>query len=89
VFVDTFTKTASRGINGTRNFTRNGSARRAWTSRARATLMIMAENDAVLPRRPTHGKAGAGSREYWCGHAAIGTQQEKPEEVSAKLIELA
>jgi len=90
VFVDTFSKTGfTGGINWYRNMTRNWerSADLDHTVRVPA-LMIMAENDPVLPPSATEGmEALVPDLEKVlvrdCGHW---TQQEKPGEVSALLI---
>lgn len=91
VFVDTFTRSGfTGGINWYRNMTRNWerSADLDHTVRVPA-LMIMAENDAVLPPSATEGMERLVPdlekvlvRD--CGHW---TQQEKPAELSALLIE--
>ncbi len=91
VFVDTFRKTGfTGGINWYRNMTRNWerSADLDHTVRVPA-LMIMAENDAVLPPSATEGMESLVPdlekvlvRD--CGHW---TQQEKPAEVNALLID--
>ena len=91
VFVDTFRKTGfTGGINWYRNMTRNWerSANLDHTVHVPA-LMIMAENDAVLPPAATEGmeKLVPDLEKVLvrdCGHW---TQQEKPAEVSALLIE--
>ncbi|GBF57401.1 epoxide hydrolase A [Candidatus Phycosocius bacilliformis] len=90
VYVDTFTRTGFRGgLNWYRNFTRN------WLDSAdiadlvlQPSLMIMAENDVVLPP-----SAADGMEKYvpnldkvliaGCGHW---TQQEKPEETNQAII---
>lgn len=91
VFVGTFRNTGfTGGINWYRNMTRNWerSASLDHTVRVPA-LMIMAENDAVLPPAATEGMESLVPdlekvlvRD--CGHW---TQQEKPAEVSALLVE--
>jgi non-specific protein-tyrosine kinase len=91
VFVDTFTKTGfTGGINWYRNWTRN------WERAAGVdhtvhvpALMIMAENDAVLPPSAADGmeKLVPDLEKYLVRGSGHWTQQEKPEEVSAKLIE--
>jgi pimeloyl-ACP methyl ester carboxylesterase len=91
VFVDTFMKTGfTGGINWYRNFTRNWqrSAGLDHTVRVPA-LMIMAENDAVLPPSSADGmeKLVPDLEKYLVRGSGHWTQQEKPEEVSAKLIE--
>ncbi len=91
VFVDTFTRTGfTGGINWYRNWTRNWerSAGLDHTVRAPA-LMIMAENDRVLPPSAADGmeKVVPDLEKYLVRDSGHWTQQEKPEEVSAKLIE--
>jgi pimeloyl-ACP methyl ester carboxylesterase len=91
VFVDTFTKSGfTGGINWYRNFTRNWqrSAGLDYTVRV-PSLMIMAENDAVLPPSAADGmeKLVPDLEKYLVKGSGHWTQQEKPEEVSAKLIE--
>lgn len=91
VFVDTFTRTGfTGGINWYRNFTRNWerSADLDHTIRV-PCLMMMAENDAVLPPSATEGmeKLIADLEKYLVRDSGHWTQQEKPEEVSDKLIE--
>jgi non-specific protein-tyrosine kinase len=91
VFIDTFTKTGfTGGINWYRNFTRNWqrSAGLDYTVRV-PSLMIMAENDAVLPPSAADGmeKLVPDLEKYLVKGSGHWTQQEKPEEVSAKLIE--
>lgn len=91
VFVDAYSTTGfTGGINWYRNMTRNWqrSAELDLTVRV-PSLMIMAENDAVLPPSAADGmeKLVPDLEKYLvrdCGHW---TQQEKPDEVSAKLIE--
>jgi non-specific protein-tyrosine kinase len=91
VFVDTFTESGfTGGINWYRNWTRNWerSAGLDHTVRAPA-LMIMAENDAVLPPSAANGmeRLVPDLEKYLVRGSGHWTQQEKPEEVSAKLIE--
>jgi pimeloyl-ACP methyl ester carboxylesterase len=91
VFVDTFAKTGfTGGINWYRNMTRNWerSAGLDYTVRVPA-LMIMAENDAVLPPSAADGmeKLIPDLEKYLVRDSGHWTQQEKPDEVSAKLIE--
>ena len=91
VFVDIYTRTGfTGGINWYRNFTRNWqrSERLDHTVRVPA-LMIMAENDAVLPPSATDGmeKLVPDLEKYLVRDSGHWTQQERPEEVSAKLIE--
>ena len=91
VFVDTFGRTGfTGGINWYRNMTRNWrrSADLDHTVRA-PSLMIMAENDAVLPPSSADGmeKIIPDLEKYLVRDSGHWTQQEKPDEVSAKLIE--
>ena len=91
VFVDTFTKSGfTGGINWYRNWTRNWqrAAELDHTVRVPA-LMIMAENDVVLPPSAADGmeKLVPDLEKYLVRESGHWTQQEKPEEVSAKLIE--
>jgi pimeloyl-ACP methyl ester carboxylesterase len=91
VFVDTFTRTGfTGGINWYRNWTRNWqrSAGLDHTVKLPA-LMIMAENDAVLPPSAADGmeRLVPDLEKYLVRGSGHWTQQEKPEEVSAKLIE--
>ncbi|SHN63476.1 alpha/beta fold hydrolase [Bradyrhizobium erythrophlei] len=91
VFVDTFTKTGfTGGINWYRNWTRNWERAEALDHTVRVpSLMIMAENDAVLPPSAADGmeKVVPDLEKYLVRGSGHWTQQEKPEEVSAKLIE--
>ena len=91
VFVDTFTKTGfTGGINWYRNFTRNWQRAAGLDHTVRVpALMIMAENDAVLPPSAADGmeKIVPDLEKYLVRGSGHWTQQEKPEEVSAKLIE--
>jgi non-specific protein-tyrosine kinase len=91
VFVDTFTETGfTGGINWYRNFSRNWqqSAGLDHTVRVPA-LMIVAENDAVLPPSAADGmeKLVPDLEKYLVRDSGHWTQQEQPAEVSAKLIE--
>ncbi|MEW6642379.1 MAG: alpha/beta hydrolase [Pseudomonadota bacterium] len=91
VFVDTFTRTGfTGGINWYRNMSRNWqrSAEIDHTVRVPA-LMIMAENDAVLPPSACDGMENIipDLEKYLVRDSGHWTQQEQPEEVSAKLIE--
>ena len=91
VFVDTFTRTGfTGGINWYRNFTRNWQRSEGLDHHVRVpSLMIMAENDAVLPPSSADGmeKLVPDLEKYLVRDSGHWTQQEKPEEVSAKLIE--
>jgi microsomal epoxide hydrolase/non-specific protein-tyrosine kinase len=91
VYVDTFARTGfTGGINWYRNMTRNWERAAGLDHTVRVpALMIMAENDAVLPPSAAEGmEALVPDLEKVlvrdCGHW---TQQEKPAEVSALLIE--
>ena len=91
VFVDAFTRTGfTGGINWYRNMSRNWqrSADLDLTVRV-PSLMIMAENDAVLPPSAADGMEQLipDLEKYLVRDSGHWTQQEKPEEVSAKLIE--
>jgi pimeloyl-ACP methyl ester carboxylesterase len=91
VFVDTFTRTGfTGGINWYRNFTRNWQRSAGIDHMVKVpSLMIMAENDAVLPPSATEGmeKLVPDLEKYLVKDSGHWTQQEKPDEVSAKLIE--
>jgi len=91
VFVDTFTRTGfTGGINWYRNFSRNWQRSAGIDHAVKVpSLMIMAENDAVLPPSATEGmeKLVPDLEKYLVKDSGHWTQQEKPEEVSAKLIE--
>ena len=91
VFVDTFTKTGfTGGINWYRNFSRNWQRSKGLDHTVRVpSLMIMAENDAVLPPSAADGmeKLVPDLEKYLVRDSGHWTQQEKPDEVSAKLIE--
>jgi pimeloyl-ACP methyl ester carboxylesterase len=91
VFVDTFTKSGfTGGINWYRNWTRNWERAAGLDHTIRVpALMIMAENDAVLPPSAADGmeRLVPDLEKYLVRGSGHWTQQEKPEEVSAKLIE--
>jgi pimeloyl-ACP methyl ester carboxylesterase len=91
VFVDTFTRTGfTGGINWYRNFSRNWQRSAGLDHTVRVpSLMIMAENDAVLPPSAAEGmeRMVPDLEKYLVRGSGHWTQQEKPEEVSAKLIE--
>ena len=91
VFVDTFTKTGfTGGINWYRNMSRNWQRSAGIDHTVRVpSLMIMAENDQVLPPSAADGmeKIVPDLEKYLVRGSGHWTQQEKPEEVSAKLIE--
>jgi pimeloyl-ACP methyl ester carboxylesterase len=91
VFVDTFTKTGfTGGINWYRNFSRDWQRSAGLDHTVRVpSLMIMAENDAVLPPSAAEGmeRLVPDLEKYLVRDSGHWTQQEKPDEVSAKLIE--
>jgi pimeloyl-ACP methyl ester carboxylesterase len=91
VFVDSFTRTGfTGGINWYRNMTRNWERSATLDHTVRVpSLMIMAENDAVLPPSAADGmeRLIPDLEKYLVRDSGHWTQQEKPEEVSAKLIE--
>lgn len=91
VFVDTFTKSGfTGGINWYRNMSRNWEYAAGLDHTVRVpSLMIMAENDAVLPPSASDGmeKLIPDLEKYLVRDSGHWTQQEQPEEVSAKLIE--
>jgi pimeloyl-ACP methyl ester carboxylesterase len=91
VFVDAFTETGfTGGINWYRNMTRNWERSAGLDHTVRVpSLMIMAENDAVLPPSAADGmeKIIPDLEKYLVKDSGHWTQQEKPDEVSAKLIE--
>jgi pimeloyl-ACP methyl ester carboxylesterase len=91
VFVDTFKRTGfTGGINWYRNFTRNWERSRDLKDRVDVpSLMIMAENDAVLPPSAADGmeayipdleKTLIRDSGHW-------TQQEQPQTVNAAIID--
>jgi epoxide hydrolase A/B len=91
VFVDTFSKTGfTGGINWYRNMSRNWRGSEGLDHTVRVpSLMIMAENDHVLPPSSADGmeKLVPDLEKYLVRDSGHWTQQEKPDEVSAKLIE--
>ena len=91
VFVDTFTRSGfTGGINWYRNMSRNWQRSAGIDHTVRVpSLMIMAENDHVLPPSSADGmeKLIPDLEKYLVLGSGHWTQQEKPEEVSAKLIE--
>jgi pimeloyl-ACP methyl ester carboxylesterase len=91
VFVDTFTESGfTGGINWYRNWTRNWERAAGLDHTVRVpALMIMAENDAVLPPSAADGmeRLVPDLEKYLVRGSGHWTQQEKPEEVSAQLIE--
>ena len=91
VFVDAFRRSGfTGGINWYRNMTRNWerSAELDHVVRVPA-LMIMAENDAVLPPSAADGmdKLVPDLEKYLVRDSGHWTQQEQPQQVSDKLIE--
>jgi non-specific protein-tyrosine kinase len=91
VFVDTFTQSGfTGGINWYRNISRNWQRSAGLDQTVRVpSLMIMAENDHVLPPSSADGmeKLIPDLEKYLVRDSGHWTQQEKPEEVSARLIE--
>ncbi len=91
VFVETFRKSGfTGGINWYRNMTRNWERSDQIDHTVRVpSLMIMAENDAVLPPSAADGMENIvpDLEKHLIRDSGHWTQQEKPEEVSAKLIE--
>jgi pimeloyl-ACP methyl ester carboxylesterase len=91
VFVDSFAKSGfTGGINWYRNMSRNWRRAADLDHTVRVpSLMIMAENDAVLPPSAADGmeKLVPDLEKYLVRDSGHWTQQEQPEEVSAKLIE--
>jgi non-specific protein-tyrosine kinase len=91
VFVDTFARTGfTGGINWYRNWTRNWQRAAGLDHTVKVpALMIMAENDAVLPPSAADGmeRLVPDLEKYLVRGSGHWTQQERPEEVSAKLIE--
>lgn len=91
VFVDTFTRTGfTGGINWYRNMSRNWERAAALDHTVRVpSLMVMAEDDAVLPPSAADGmeKIIPDLEKYLIRNSGHWTQQEQPEELSNKLIE--
>ena len=91
VFVDTFTRTGfTGGINWYRNMSRNWERAATLDHTVRVpSLMVMAEDDAVLPPSAADGmeKIIPDLEKYLIRNSGHWTQQEQPEELSAKLIE--
>ncbi|MCU0920406.1 MAG: alpha/beta hydrolase [Burkholderiaceae bacterium] len=91
VFVDAFRRTGfTGGINWYRNMTRNWERCAALDPVVRVpALMIMAENDAVLPPAAADGmeELVPDLERYLVRDSGHWTQQEQPQEVSHKLIE--
>lgn len=91
VFVDAFTRTGfTGGINWYRNIRRNWQRAAGLDQTVRVpALMIMAEHDRVLPPSLADGmeKLVPDLEKHLVRGSGHWTQQEKPEDVSAKLIE--
>jgi microsomal epoxide hydrolase/non-specific protein-tyrosine kinase len=91
VFVDTFRRTGfSGGIHWYRNMTRNWERSAGLDAIVRVpSLMLMAENDAVLPPSAADGmeQLVPDLEKHLVKDSGHWTQQEQPAEVSAKLIE--
>ena len=91
VFVDTFTKTGfTGGINWYRNMSRNWQRWPELDYFVRVpSLLIRAQNDRVLPPSAADGmeKIVPDLEKYLVRDSGHWTQQEKPDEVSDKLIE--
>jgi non-specific protein-tyrosine kinase len=91
VFIGTFRRTGfTGGINWYRNMSGNWARAAALDHTVRVpALMIMAENDAILPPSATEGmeKIVPDLERHLVRGSGHWTQQEAPEEVSATLIE--
>ncbi|MES2751137.1 MAG: alpha/beta hydrolase [Pseudomonadota bacterium] len=91
VFVDAFKASGfTGGINWYRNMTRNWERSSQIDHTVRVpSLMIMAENDQVLPPSACDGMENIvpDLEKYLVKDSGHWTQQEKPDEVSAKIIE--
>ena len=91
VFVDTFTRTGfTGGINWYRNMSRNWERAATLDHTVRVpSLMVMAEDDAVLPPSAADGmeKIIPDLEKYLIRNSGHWTHQEQPEELSNKLIE--
>jgi pimeloyl-ACP methyl ester carboxylesterase len=91
VFVKAFEQSGfTGGINWYRNMTRNWERAAGLDHTVRVpALMIMAENDAVLPPSAADGmeKVVPDLEKYLVRDSGHWTQQEQPDEVSGKLIE--
>lgn len=91
VFVDTFKASGfTGGINWYRNMTRNWERSALIDHTVRVpSLMIMAEDDAVLPPSACDGmeQIVPDLEKYLVKNSGHWTQQEQPDEVSAKILE--
>lgn len=91
VFVETFGRTGfTGGINWYRNMSRNWARSEGLDHTVRVpALMIMAEDDPVLPPAAADGMEAIvpDLEKYLVQGSGHWTQQEKPDEVSARLIE--
>ena len=91
VFIDTFTRTGfTGGLNWYRNMTRNWERAADLDHTVRVpSLMIMAENDAVLPPSAADGMEAVvpDLEKYLVKDSGHWAQQEQPEEVSRVLID--
>jgi len=91
VFVDAFTKSGfTGGINWYRNISANWVRAEGLDHTVRVpALMIMAENDAVLPPSAADGMEAIipDLEKYLVKDSGHWTQQEQPDEVSSKLID--
>jgi pimeloyl-ACP methyl ester carboxylesterase len=90
-FIDTFTQSGfTGGINWYRNYTRNWEREASLDYTIRVPcLMVMAELDVVLPPKAADGmeKLIPDLEKYLIEGSGHWTQQEKPQELSAKIIE--
>lgn len=90
VFVEAFTRTGFRGpVNWYRNFTRNWERSAHLPTHVTApSLMIMAENDVVLPPSAADGMEAfvPNLRKVLIRGSGHWTQQEKPDEVNAAIL---
>ena len=91
VFVETFERTGfTGGINWYRNFTRNWRLAEGLSDRvAVPSLMVMAEKDAVLPPSAADGMEAfvADLEKVLIRDSGHWTQQEKPAEVNAAILD--
>jgi pimeloyl-ACP methyl ester carboxylesterase len=90
-FIDTFTQSGfTGGINWYRNYTRNWEREASLDYTIRVPcLMVMAELDVVLPPSAADGmeKLIPDLEKYLIEGSGHWTQQEKPQELSAKIME--